>query len=315
MRLGRTDLRVSRVGLGTWQFSDAWGTPSREMAVEVVSRALDLGINFFDTAMVYGMGTSERLLGEALREAGADRDDLVISTKVPGEFLNRLDVPVSVEKSLRNLGLEYVDVLLAHWPPCWHNFPLKEYARAMEQLVNMGKVRYLGLSDHPLELVESFRSYLSRADVEVLQVRYNLVERWAEIELIPYAEKHGMTVQAWSPIAKGALTGKYPPGSYLFDDVRSSDPVFHPENYGRIWEVVELLREVGEKYGKKPVQVALNWLLMSSPAVVPIPGAKTSKQVEDLVGAVDWRMSYSDWLTIHRKTSEIHLTYSARYVI
>ncbi len=315
MRLGRTDLRISRVGLGTWQFSDAWGTPSGEMAVEVVSRALDLGINFFDTAMVYGMGTSERLLGEALREAGADRDDLVISTKVPGEFLNKLDVPISVEKSLKNLGLDYVDVLLAHWPPCWHNFPLREYAKAMERLVNMGKVRYLGLSDHPIELVESFRNYLSRADVEVLQVRYNLVERWAEAELIPYAEKHGMTVQAWSPIAKGALTGKYPPGSYLFEDVRSNDPVFHPENYEKVWEAVELLKEIGEKYGKKPAQVALNWLLMSSPVVVPIPGAKTSEQVEDLVGAVGWRMNYSDWLALHRKTTGMCLTYSVRYVL
>ncbi len=227
LRLGRTNLRISRIGLGTWQFSDAWGTPSKEMASKVVSRALDLGINFFDTAMVYGMGTSERLLGEALREAGVDGDDVVISTKVPGEFLNKLDVPASVEKSLRNLGLDCVDVLLAHWPPCWHNFPLKEYARAMESLVNMGKVRCLGLSDHPVELVESFRSYLSKADVEVLQVRYNLVERWAEAELVPYAEKHCMTVQAWSPIAKGALTGKYPPGHHLFEDVRSNDPVFH----------------------------------------------------------------------------------------
>ena len=313
--LGRTDVKVSRIGLGTWQFSQDWGVLEYGRAREIVSRALELGINFFDTAMVYGMGISEKFLGKALREAGVDRDSIVISTKIPGQFLNRDDVLRSVEKSLKLLGLNYVDILLAHWPPCWHHFPTREYAKAMEQLVKMGKVRYLGLSDFPIELVESFISHLSIAEVVVLQVRYNLVERWAEEELIPYAEKHGLTVQAWSPIAKGALTGKYTPSNLpKFEDIRSQDPVFHPKNFEKIWPLVEKLREIGAKYGKKPVQVALNWLIISSPRVVPIPGAKNPEQVVDVVGAVGWRMSFEDWRLLDELSRSIRIDYSVYYV-
>ncbi len=313
--LGRTDVKISRIGLGTWQFSQDWGVLDYEKAKSIIHRAIELGINFFDTAMVYGMGTSEKFLGKALREVGVDRDSVVISTKVPGQFLNRDDVLRSVEKSLKLLGLNHVDILLAHWPPCWHHFPTREYAKAMEQLVKMGKVRYLGLSDFPPELVESFESHLSVAEVVVLQVRYNLVERWAEEELIPYAEKRGMTVQAWSPIAKGALTGKYTPSNLpKFEDVRAQDPLFHPKNFEKLWPLIEKLREVGEKYGKKPVQVALNWLIMASPRVVPIPGAKSPEQVVDLVGAVGWRMSFEDWRLLDELSRSIRIKYSVYYV-
>ena len=179
----------------------------------------------------------------------------------------------------------------------------------------LGKVRYLGLSDFPLELIESFRSYLSKTDVEVLQIRYNLVERWAEEELIPYAEKNSMTVQAWSPIAKGALTGKYTPDNLpQFADVRASDPVFHPENFKKVWKLVELLKSIGEKYGKKPVQIALNWLIMYSPVVVPIPGAKKPEQVEDLVGSIGWRLSFDDWRAIDELSRSIKIVYSIYYL-
>ncbi|ALL00649.1 putative aldo/keto reductase [Pyrodictium delaneyi] len=312
--LGKTGIKISRVGLGAWQFSEAWGLTDYRAAKAVVARAVELGINFFDTAMVYGMGMSEVFLGRALREIGVKRDHIVISTKIPGEFLNPIDIFRSVEKSLRNLGVDYIDVLLAHWPPCWHNFPTCEYARAMERLVLMGKVHYLGLSDYPVELVEAFRNCLSRIDIQILQVRYNLVERWAERTHVPYAEKYNMTVQAWSPIAKGALTGKYEPGKLEFQDVRSRDPIFHPGNYTQVWSVVQLLREIGEKYGKKPVQVALNWLITTSPVIVPIPGAKTPEQVEELADSVGWRLSYEDWRRLDEATRNLSISYSVVYV-
>ena len=178
--LGWTGLKVSRIGLGVWQFSEAWGMTDYGVAREVVGKALEVGINFFDTAMVYGLGMSEDYLGRVLKEAGAKRDEVVISTKIPGEFLNPHDIFRSVSKSLKHLRVDYVDILLAHWPPCWHNYPTCEYARAMEKLVKLDKVRYLGLSDFPTELVDSFRACLASEDVAVLQIRYNLVERWAE---------------------------------------------------------------------------------------------------------------------------------------
>lgn len=115
---------------------------------------------------------------------------------------------------------------------------------------------------------------------------YNPVERWAERMHVPYAEKYNITVPAWSPIAKGALTGKYRLGKLEFQDVRSRDPVFHPRNCAQVWSVVQLLREIGEKYGRKPVPVALSWLITTSPVIVPTPGAKTPEHVEGLADSV-----------------------------
>ncbi len=314
-RLGRTDVKISRIGLGTWQFSPAWGVLSYEQAKPMIAKAVELGINFFDTAMAYGWGLSENFLSKALRELGVKRDEVVISTKIPGEFLNPDDVFRAVDKSLKIMGFDYIDVLLVHWPPCWHHYPTKAYAKALERLVVLGKVRYLGLSDFPPELIDSFRSSLSRTDVEVLQIRFNLIERWAEEELIPYAEKYGMTVQAWSPIARGALTGKYTPENLpRFEDLRATDPLFHPKNFVQIWRVVEALKSIGEKYGKTPVQVALNWLIMYSPVIVPIPGAKKPEHVEDVVGAVGWRLSYDDWRYLDELSRSIRISYAVYYL-
>ncbi|HDD26809.1 MAG TPA: aldo/keto reductase [Acidilobales archaeon] len=314
VKLGKTDVKVSRIGLGVWQFSEAWGVTDYSLAKSIVFKALDLGINFFDTAMVYGLGMSEDFLGRALREYGIRRDEVVISTKIPGEFLNPYDIPRSVSKSLSLLRTDYVDLLLAHWPPCWHNYPTCEYARSMERLVRLGKVRYLGLSDFPVELVESFRSCLAREDVVILQIRYNLIERWAEKELIPYAERNNISVMAWSPLAKGALTGKYTPNNLpRFQDVRAGDPIFHVKNFTNIWSVVNLIKELSEKYGKTPSQIALNWLIMSSPVVIPIPGAKKPEQVEDNAGATGWRLSYEDWRLLDEASSKLVINYSVWY--
>jgi len=313
--LGKTSLKVSRVGLGAWQFSEDWGLTEYQEAKNIISKAVELDINFFDTAMVYGGGLSENILGKALDEIGVRRDHVIVSTKIPGEFLNPEDIYKSVNKSIEILGLKYIDVLLAHWPPCWHNYPTYEYARAMEKLIRMGLVSYLGLSDFPVELVESFRSSLASTDIEVLQIRYNLLERWAEEELIPYAEACKITVQAWSPIAKGALTGKYTPENLpRFEDVRAGDPIFHPDNFSRIWPLIVKLKELGEKYGKKPVQIALNWLIMSSPVVVPIPGAKNMQQVEEFVDSIGWRMSYGDWVELEELSSRINILQSIYYL-
>lgn len=312
--LGRTKERISRIGLGAWQFSQAWGLTEYSKAKEVIEKAVELGINFFDTAMVYGMGLSENILGRTLKELGIKRDEIIITTKIPGEFLDPVDIFKSVNKSIKILGLGYIDGLLVHWPPCWHNIPTRVYAQALERLVELGKVRYLGLSNFPVELVESFRNSLSKTDVEILQIRYNVVERWAEEELIPYAEKNSISVQAWSPIAKGALTGKYTPQNLpQFTDVREKEAVFHPKNFDKVWKVVMTLEDVGRNYGKTATQVALNWLITTSSVVIPIPGAKSPQQVEELAGAVGWRLNFEDWLKIKTVSDSIRIEYSIFY--
>ncbi|MEM0066833.1 MAG: aldo/keto reductase [Ignisphaera sp.] len=313
--LGKTKEKISRIGLGAWQFSEAWGLTEYEKAKSVVAKAVELGVNFFDTAMAYGLGLSENILGRALREIGVKRDEVIVTTKIMPEFLNPEDVFKAVDHSIKILGLGYIDGLLVHWPPVWHNYPTRMYVKYLEKLVHMGKVRYLGLSNYPIELVESFRSNLSKVDVEIFQYRYNLVERWAEEEIIPYAEKHSITLQAWSPIAKGALTGKYTPENLpKFTDVRAREAVFHPQNFEKVWTLVQLIKKIGDKYGKTPIQVALNWLIMSSPVVVPIPGAKSPEQVADLVGSVGWRLSFEDWMAIDELSKAIRISYSLDYV-
>ena len=308
-RIGKSDLKVSRIGLGAWQFSEAWGVLDYNLAKRIIAKALELGINFIDTAMVYGRGKSEEFVGKALKELGVKRDEVVIATKIPGEFLSRDDVFKATERSLRRLQVDVIDLMQVHWPPAWHNFPTCEYMRALEKLVQLGKIRYIGLSNFSVELMEAARQCLSTTDIVSNQVRYNVVERDAEKEIIPYAEKHGLSIIAWSPIAKGAITGKYTPENLpKFSDVRADDPLFYPENFKQVWKLVEVLKKVGEKYGKKPVQVALNWLIMSSHTVIPIPGAKKPEQVEINAGSVGWRLSFEDWLLIDQVSRSIKIT-------
>ncbi len=305
--LGPTREKISRVGLGTWQFSDTWGVKSYETAKAIIEEAHRQGINLIDTAIVYGNGLSEEFIGRALKELGL-RDEFLIASKVPGQFLAWGDVFKAVEGSLRRLQVDAIDLMQVHWPPIWHNVPTCEYMRALERLVALGKIRYIGLSNFPPVLAWEAQECLAREEIVSLQVRYNLLERDAEKELLPYAEEYNMTLLAWSPLAKGALTGKYRPDSLPeFEDVRKTDPVFHPDNFARVYEVVKLLEEMAGRYGKTPAQVALNWLVMASPAVVPIPGAKRPEQVADNAGSVGWRLSYEDWARLEEASRRVHI--------
>ncbi|MCE4611785.1 MAG: aldo/keto reductase [Desulfurococcales archaeon] len=308
--LGGTGIRVSRIGLGTWQFSDDWGVTSYDRAKAIVGAALEAGINLFDTALRYGGGLSERFLGRALKELGAREDDIVVVTKIPGEMLSYDDVFKAVDVSLRRLGLTSIPVLLAHWPPLWRHIPTCEYARAFERLVTLGKVEYIGLSDHPIELVEAFRNCLSRIEVDVLQYKLNLAEREAERELLPYAEGLGATFLAWSPLAKGALAKTIPPEKLgELRDYRRVDPLHHPVNYPQLQKLYEEVARIAERRGKTPAQVALNWLLQLSDIVIPIPGATSPEQVRENADATGWRLTWEEWRLLDEASRRVKLTY------
>jgi aryl-alcohol dehydrogenase-like predicted oxidoreductase len=310
VKLGKTEERVSRVGLGAWQFSDAWGLTDYERAKEVIRKAYELGITLINTAMVYGAGMSERFIGQALRDLQIKRDEVFIVTKIPGEYLNRDDVFRAVRGSLSRLQSDHIDALLAHWPPAWHNYPTCEYAKAFEALIRMGKVRYIGLSNFPIALVEEFRSCLAKHDIEIFEIRYNIVERKAEEEHIPYAEANGITVLAWSPLAQGAVLGKYRPEDVSkLQDVRRGNPLFRPENYNQIVKLVEAMKEIAEKRGKTLSQVALNFIMTASPVVVPIPGAKSPQQVEENAGAAGWSLTYEEWSRLDEISRSLRISY------
>lgn len=310
VKLGKTEERVSRIGLGAWQFSDAWGVTDYEKAKAVIAKAHELEVNLIDTAMIYGRGMSERFIGQALRDLNIKRDEVFIVTKIPGEYLSRDDVIKAVRGSLKRLQVSHIDALLAHWPPAWHNIPTCEYARAFERLVDMGLVRYIGLSNFPIALVEEFRTCMSRHDVEIFELRYNIVERWAEEEHLPYAEANRITVLAWSPLAQGAVLGKYTLEDVTkFQDVRRNNVLFRPHNYQQIARLVEAMKEVASAHGKTLAQVALNFIITSSSVVVPIPGAKTPEQVEENVGAIGWSMTFDEWSKLNEISRSLRISY------
>jgi len=302
--------KISVIGLGTWQFSETWGVLDYNIAKSIIKAAVENGINLIDTAAIYGRGKSEEFIGNALKELNIKRDEVFIATKIPGDFLNEKDVFKAVNRCLERLRINEIDLMQAHWPPIWHNFPTKNYMRALEKLVDLGKIRYIGLSDYPVELIDAARECLAKHDIVSIQVRYNLVERHAEIEHIPYAEKNDLMLLAWSPIAKGALSGKYSLDDVTkFNDLRINDPLFHPENYKEVLKLVETLKEIGKKYGKTPIQVALNWLIKYSKVIIPIPGAKNDKQVIENVASVGWKMEYKDWYEIDKISKSLNISY------
>lgn len=308
--LGSSGIKVTVVGLGTWQFSDAWGVKDYATAKKIVAKALEVGVNFIDTAMVYGYGLSEEFVGRAIRELGA-REHFVIATKIPGDFLAYGDVFKATRRSLRRLGVDAVDLMQVHWPPAWHNIPTCEYMRALEKLVNLGMIKAIGVSNFAPELLDSARACLAREDVVSNQVRYNLVERDAEKEIIPYAEAEGLSIIAWSPLAKGVLTGKYTPDNLPeFNDVRQTDPLFQAGNFKMIYDtLVRKLLEISKKYGKTPAQVALKWLIQASDTVIVIPGAKNGKQVEDnAVAGESWYLSTEDWLALEEASRNLRIS-------
>ncbi|MFP3073674.1 MAG: aldo/keto reductase [Caldivirga sp.] len=307
--LGRTGLKVSIIGLGAWQFGgDAWGPYEYQTAKAVIAKAVEVGINLIDTAAVYGRGRSEEFVGRAIKELGV-RDQVIIATKVPGDWHRYDDVIKAAHRSRERLGVDAIDLLQLHWPAAWLNTPVCETMKAMEKLVNDGVVRYIGVSNYLPPLLDHARRCLSKTDIVSTQNRYSIVEREAEKEILPYVQREGLTLIAWSPLAKGVVTGKYGPDNRPRADLRANDPLFMDDNIREISsKLVPVIKEVAAKYNKTPAQVALNWLIMHR-NVVPIPGAKNPEQVEENAGSAGWRMSEDDFARLTKASDSLKISY------
>ena len=288
--LGRSGIRISRVGLGTWQIGSpywGWGREfNREQALRVIEAALDAGINLVDTAEVYGGGLSERIVGEAVRDR---REEVVIATKAWPTHLTGGRLRRALEGSLRRLGVRYVDLYQVHWPNPL--VPLRETMRAMEDLLGEGLIRAIGVSNFSLRRLEEARSLLSRADVASNQVEYSMLKRGPERDLIPYCEREGVTLIAYSPLAQGLLTGRYGPGRMPRGVQRRLLTLF---NYGpvgrRLSRLIPVLEEVARERGASVAQVAIAWVLRRPP-VVAVPGAKREEHARSNAAAADIRLS------------------------
>jgi len=288
--LGRGGPKVSAIGLGMWQAGGkAWGSDVRDADCrKAMERAVELGINLVDTAEAYGDGHSETVMSRAIKNVG--RDNVFVATKVGGWHLRPDDVQKACAASLKRLGVREIDLYQVHWPDPWGQVPLRETMKALEALQRAGKIRHIGVSNFAVRDMREARSHLSRTDLTSNQVRYNMLQRDVEKEVLPYCAREGIGILAWSPIGKGLLSGKYHNGRRPKDRVRSDEDLFKPANVRASAPLVRELRRIGKIHGKTPAQVALAWLRRHR-HVMPIPGGKRPAQAAENAGAAGWSLS------------------------
>jgi aryl-alcohol dehydrogenase-like predicted oxidoreductase len=290
-----TPTKISKIGLGTWQFgSKEWGYGdgyAGAVARDIVRRAVDLGVTLFDTAEVYGLGRSERILGEAL---GDRRASVFLATKI----LPVLPIAPVVEQravaSANRLGTRLLDLYQVHGPN-----PLVSDAatmRGMRALQRVGLVGEVGVSNYPLVRWKAAEQALGTR-VLSNQVRYSLADRAPEKDLLPFAAEAGRVVIAYSPLAQGLLSGRYDRFSRPANRVRASNPLFLPENLDRAGELIGVLREVADAHQSTAAQIALAWVIRH-PAVTAIPGASTVEQLEGNVAAADIELADDEYAAL-----------------
>jgi aryl-alcohol dehydrogenase-like predicted oxidoreductase len=281
---------ISRIGLGTWQFgSREWGYGrdyAGQEAHAIVRRAVELGVTLFDTAEIYGFGRSERILGAALGDSlgdslAGDRKPVFLATKI----LPLLPVAPVVEQravaSANRLGVRRLDLYQVHQPnPLVRDGTIMRGMRALQRVGLVGEV---GVSNYSLDRWRAAERALG-SRVLSNQVRYNLVDRSAERDLLPFAASTGHVVIAYSPLAQGLLSGRYHRESRPSNSLRAANPLFLPENLDRAGDLIAALREVADAHAATPAQIALAWVI-HRPGVVAIPGASSIGQLESNVAA------------------------------
>jgi aryl-alcohol dehydrogenase-like predicted oxidoreductase len=295
--LGRTGLKVSAVAFGTWAFGGDWGTFDAEQSTAAIHRALELGINLFDTAQGYGFGVSERLLGKALWPR-VRREDVVVATKgglrIEGDTLLR-DASANwlrtgAEESLRNLGTDYLDLYQIHWPDA--RTPAEETAKALEELVTSGKVRHVGVSNYDIEQMEPLRRL---GWLDTLQPPYHMFHRAIEDEILPYVTKHDIGVLVYGPLAHGLLGGRMTPATtFSAGDWRDKSRDFTGDTFQRNLRVVERLKEFARERAVTLPELAVGWTLAHPAVDTAIVGARRPDQLEGTAKAADLHLSRED---------------------
>ena len=298
--LGRTGVKVSPLCLGAMNFPEPSG---EKESIEIINRALDGGINFIDTANVYNQGESEKIVGRALKENGR-RDDVVLATKVFGTMgegpndggVSRYHIIKSCEDSLRRLQSDRIDLYQLHRPGL--TVPQDETLRAFDDLVRSGKVRYIGCSTHPAWMVMESLAISEKYGIARYiseQPPYNFLDRRIENELVPLAQKHGLALLPWSPLAGGILAGRYKAGEPYPEGSRAASGEFFAQRVTRSGiQVAVKVAEMAEERDLTPAQLALLWVKDQPGVTSPIIGPRTMEHLEQALGILDKSLDEDD---------------------
>jgi aryl-alcohol dehydrogenase-like predicted oxidoreductase len=289
-KLGNEGLDVSAIGLGCMGMSEFYGTADEDEAIRTIHRALELGVTFLDTADMYGPFTNEQLVGRAIKDR---RDEVVLATKfgnVRTEDGGRIGIRGDAEyvrqacdASLQRLGVDHIDLYYQHRVD--PSVEIEETVGAMAELVEAGKVRHLGLSEASPQTIRRAHEV---HPITALQTEYSLWSRDPEAEILPTVRELGIGFVPYSPLGRGFLTGRFQsPDDFPEDDFRRHHPRFQGENFDKNIQLVERVKELAERKGVTPGQLALAWVLHQGTDIVPIPGTTKVKNLEENVAAVE----------------------------
>jgi aryl-alcohol dehydrogenase-like predicted oxidoreductase len=302
VKFGKTGMEITPIGFGAWAiggggWAAAWGPQDDDEAVGAIRRAVELGVNWVDTAAVYGLGHSEELVAQALKSVPESERPYVF-TKCSlvwdggGDISNVLEknsVKRECEESLRRLQTDVIDLYQIHWPR--PDEYIEEGWEAMAELKDEGKVRHIGVSNFDVSQMERIGEI---APVETLQPPYNMLNRGVEEEILPYCGENDIGVIVYSPMRSGLLTGKMTPervANLPSDDWRRNAQDFQEPRLSRNLELVELLEEIGADHGLSPGEVAIAWTLRHPAVTAAIVGGRRPDQVDGIIGAAELRLS------------------------
>ena len=310
IKIGTLDKPISRMGLGTWAIGggSAWGG-DKELAdcIATIQQAPKLGVNMIDTAPGYNFGNSERILGEALK--GMNREEVAIITKFgvvwdrEGSLFNKVNgrqlywnlssesIREEIDKSLERLGVDYIDVYMSHWQSVEPFFtPISETMDVLNDLKAQGKIKAIGAANVTPAQVEE---YLKWGDLDIVQAKYSVLDRGVEEELLPICKAHGVSLQAYSPLEMGLLSGTFP-RDYQPVGAQIPKKWFQPENLPRVFDFIDEVRPLCDKYDCAVADIFMAWILAQDEKVVLLSGATTADQISKNVRSTEIDLSAED---------------------
>ena len=310
IKIGTLDKQVSRMGLGTWAIGggSAWGGDNDlQDSINTIRKAPELGVNLIDTAPGYNFGNSERILGEALKEM--DREKVVIITKFgvvwdrEGSLFNKVNgrqlywnlsresILDEIDKSLERLGTNYVDVYMSHWQSVEPYYtPISETMEVLNELKAAGKIKAIGAANVSPSQVEEYIKYGS---LDIVQAKYSVLDRAVEKELLPICKSHGISLQAYSPLEMGLLSGALP-RDYKPVGAQIPKKWFQPENLPKVFDFVDNLRVYAQKYNCSVADISMAWILAQDEKVILLSGSTTAQQISENVRSTEIELSQQD---------------------